>query len=123
VFPRGVTLELVGVLIDAGGDVAGLLVNAKQPRLTGPLASLRARGLFFEYRSETAVTWTAHPFLGERFRTLLGCPVERVFDVVAGALGAGLEKSPDAKPSDPAVLDGYEPGPRGGGRGRGPGGA
>ena len=48
-----------------------------------------------------AVTWTAHPFLRERFRELLGCPAEQVFDVVAQALGAGLEKRPDTKPSDP----------------------
>ena len=32
VFPRGVTLELLGALVDAGGEVAGLLVNAR-PRL------------------------------------------------------------------------------------------
>jgi tetratricopeptide (TPR) repeat protein len=54
------------------------------------------------------VTWTAHPFLRERFRELLGCPAERVFDVVAQVLGAGLEESPDTNPSDPATLDRYE---------------
>ena len=107
VFPRGVTLELLGVLVDAGGEVAGLLVKAK-PRLVALLGSLRERGLVFEYRSEAAVTWTAHPFLRERFRELLGCPPERVFDVVAQSLGAGLEKRPDTKPAEPAVLDRYE---------------
>ena len=107
VFPRGVTLDLLGVLVDAGGEVAGLLLNAK-PRLVALLGSLRARGLVFQYRSDEAVTWTAHPFLRERFRELLGCPAERVFDVVAQALGAGLEKRPDTKPSDPATLDRYE---------------
>jgi tetratricopeptide (TPR) repeat protein len=107
VFPRGVTLELLAILVDAGGEVAGLLVNAK-PRLVGWLNSLKARGLVFEYRSETSVTWTAHPFLRERFRDLLGCPSERVFDVVAQSLGAGLEEQPEAKPSDPNMLDRYE---------------
>ena len=107
VFPRGVTLDLLGVLVDAGGEVAGLLVNAK-PRLVALLGSLRGRGLIFEYRSDAAVTWTAHPFLRERFRALLGCPAERVFDVVAEALGAGLERRPDTMPSEPAVLDRYE---------------
>ena len=107
VFPRGVTLDLLGVVIDAGGEVAGLLVNAK-PRLVALLGSLRRRGLIFEYRSDAAVTWTAHPFLRERFRALLGCPAERVFDVVAEALGAGLERRPDTMPSEPAVLDRYE---------------
>lgn len=107
VFPRGVTIDLLGVLVDAGGEVAGLLLNAK-PRLVALLGSLRARGLVFEYRSDEAVTWTAHPFLRESFRELLGVPAERVFDVVAQALGAGLEKRPDTKPSDPTTLDRYE---------------
>jgi hypothetical protein len=107
VFPRGVTIDLLGVLVDAGGEVAGLLLNAR-PRLVALLRSLRARGLVFEYRSNDAVTWTAHPFLRERFRELLGCPAERVFDVVANALGAGLEKRPEAKPTEPAILDRYE---------------
>jgi hypothetical protein len=107
VFPRGVTVDLLGILVDAGGEVAGLLVNAKA-RLVGWLNSLRARGLVFEYRSDTSVTWTAHPFLRERFRDLLGCPSEQVFDVVAQSLGTGLEKQPKAKPSDPNMLDRYE---------------
>jgi tetratricopeptide (TPR) repeat protein len=107
VFPRGVTIDLLGVLVDAGGEVAGLLLKAK-PRLVALLGSLRTRGLVFQYQSGEAVTWTAHPFLRERFRELLGCPAERVFDVVAQALGAGLEKRPDTAPSDPTILDRYE---------------
>jgi hypothetical protein len=107
VFPRGVTLELLGTLVDAGGEVAGLLVRAK-PRLVPLLASLKARGLVFEYRGDTSVTWTAHPFLREKFRELLGCPAEIVFAVVARSLGVGLEARPETKPSDPSVLDRYE---------------
>lgn len=107
VFPRGVTVELLGTLIDAGGEVAGLLVKAK-PRLVRLLTSLKARGLVFEYRGQTSVTWTAHPFLRERFRDLLGCPAEKVFDVVAQSLGTGLEKRPETKPKDPDLLDRYE---------------
>src|SRR6185436_19125062 len=76
VFPRGVTIDLLGVLVDAGGEVAGLLLNAK-PYLVALLGSLRARGLVFQYESGEAVTWSAHPVLRERFRELLGCPVER----------------------------------------------
>jgi tetratricopeptide (TPR) repeat protein len=107
VFPRGVTLELLGMLVDAGGEVAGLLVAAK-PRLVALLGSLRARGLVFQYQSSEAITWTAHPFLRERFRELLGCPAEQVFNIVAQALRVGLEKRPETKPSDSATLDRYE---------------
>ncbi len=107
VFPRGVTLGLLGTLIDAGGEVAGLLVKAK-PRLVRLLKSLKARGLVFAYGSDTRVTWTVHPFLRERFRKLLDCAPEQVFDVVAREFGAGLETRPATKPSDPSVLDRYE---------------
>lgn len=107
VFTRGVTLDLLGVLVDAGGEVAGLLVKAK-PRLLALLGSLRERGLVFRYQSDAAITWTAHPFLRERFRELLGCPAERVFDVVARNIRAGLEKRPDREPTDAVGLDRYE---------------
>jgi hypothetical protein len=107
VFPRGVTLELLGTLIDAGGEVAGLLVHAK-PRLVGLLNSLKARGLVFAYSGETTVTWTAHPFLRESFRQLLSCPAAQVFDIVAGSLGIGLEAHPTTYPTSSTVLDRYE---------------
>ena len=107
VFPRGMSLELLGTVVEAGGEVAGLLVNAR-PRLLALLNSLAARGLVFRYASPEAVTWTAHPFLRDRFRLLLGCPPERVFAVVADALGAGLEKRPSTLPTEPAELDRYE---------------
>ena len=107
VFPRGVSLELLGTVVEAGGEVAGLLVNAR-PRLLALLNSLAARGLVFRYASPEAVTWTAHPFLRDRFRLLLDCPPEQVFAVVADALGAGLEKRPSTLPTEAAELDRYE---------------
>jgi tetratricopeptide (TPR) repeat protein len=107
VFPRGVTLDLLGALVDAGGEIAGMLVNAR-PRLTGLLTSLKARGLVFGYHSKTDVTWTAHPLLREKFRELLGCPAEDMFGVVVGSLGSGLEKRPKPMPSDADMLDRYE---------------
>lgn len=107
VFARGVTVELLGALVDAGGEVAGLLMNAK-PRLVKLLSNLKDRGLVFRYRSGTSVTWTAHPFLRESFGKLLGCPAGDVFDVVARSLGTGLEARSATKPTEPAVLDRYE---------------
>src|SRR6185295_15767707 len=44
VFPRGITLDVLGTLVDTGGQVAGALVNAK-PALT----RLLDRGLVFNY--------------------------------------------------------------------------
>ena len=108
VFPRGITLDVLGTLVDAGGQVAGVLVNAK-PALTRLLARLLDRGLVFRYAAtDGTLTWTAHPFVRERFAGLLGCPAEAVFDAVATHLGQGLERRPDKKPEDTAMLDRYE---------------
>ena len=108
VFPRGITLALLGVLLDAGGAVAGLLVDAR-PALPRLLQRLVDRGLVFHYLStDQTATWTAHPFVRERFAALLGCPASEVFAAVAERLGQGLEQRPESKPLEVAVLDRYE---------------
>ncbi|MBT9558056.1 MAG: DUF4062 domain-containing protein [Myxococcales bacterium] len=108
VFPRGITLEILHVLVDAGRKVAGVLVKAK-PELPRLLQRLVDRGLVFSYvATDRTVTWTAHPFVRERFSGLLGCPSERVFDAVASQLGQGLELRPEQKPMDSVMLDRYE---------------
>jgi tetratricopeptide (TPR) repeat protein len=108
VFPRGITLDVLGMLIDAGGRVAGVLVNAR-PALTQLLARLRDRGLVFRYSTtDGTLTWTAHPFVRQRFAGLLGYPPEAVFEVVATRLGQGLEQRPERRPEDSALLDRYE---------------
>ena len=107
VFPRGVSLELLGTLVEAGGEVAGLLVNAR-PRLLSLLKRLKDRGLVFAYQSAATITWTAHPFLRDRFRLLLGCPSEHVFAVLADVFTANLGNRPEFMPSEPAELDRYE---------------
>jgi hypothetical protein len=108
VFPRGITLDVLGTLVDAGGQVAGVLVNAK-PTLTRLLVRLRDRGLVFRYAAtDGMLTWSAHPFVRERFGNLLECPMEAVFDAVARRLGEGLERRPDKRPQATAMLDRYE---------------
>ena len=108
VFPRGITLDLLGVLLDAGGAVAGLLVDAR-PALPRLLTRLVDRGLVFCYRAtDQTLTWTAHPFVRDRFAKLLGCPADAVFGAVAQRLGQGLDQRPENKPQDVALLDRYE---------------
>ena len=108
VFPRGITLDLLAVLVDAGGAVAGLLADAK-PALPRLLARLVERGLVFCYPgTDQTLTWTAHPFVRQRFAQLLGCPANEVFDAVAERLGQGLDQRPEHKPQDVASLDRYE---------------
>jgi tetratricopeptide (TPR) repeat protein len=108
VFPRGITVELLGTLVDAGGQVAGVLINAK-PALARLLQRLVDRGLVFRYAAtDGTLNWTAHPFVRERFAGLLGCPAEAVFDAVAKRVGQGLELRPEKKPKEVAMLDRYE---------------
>lgn len=108
VFPRGITLEVLGVLVQAGGEVAGVLLHA-EPALPRLLGRLVERGLAFRYAaSDNTLTWTAHPFVRERFAALLGCPAEGVFNAVAERLGQGLEARPENKPTEASVLDRYE---------------
>ncbi len=108
VFPRGITLDLLAVVLDAGGAVAGLLIHAR-PALPRLLQRLVDRGLVFRYLSiDQTATWTAHPFVRERFAALLGCPASEVFAAVAERLGQGLEQRPESKPLEVALLDRYE---------------
>jgi tetratricopeptide (TPR) repeat protein len=108
VFPRGITVKLLGMLVDAGGQVAGVLVNAR-PALARLLQRLVDRGLVFRYAAaDGTLNWTAHPFVRERFAALLGCPAEAVFDVVAQRIGHGLAQRPEKKPEAVALLDRYE---------------
>jgi hypothetical protein len=61
VFPRGITVELLGMLVDAGGQVAGVLVNAR-PALARLLQRLVDRGLVFRYAAaDGTLNWTALP--------------------------------------------------------------
>lgn len=108
VFPRGITVELLGTLVDAGGQVAGVLINAR-PALARLLTRLVDRGLVFRYvAADGTVNWTAHPFVRERFASMLGCPAEAVFEVVATRIGQGLEKRPEKSPEELVTLDRYE---------------
>lgn len=108
VYPRGITLDLLGVLLDAGGAVARLLVDAR-PALPKLLQRLVDRGLVFRYAgNDQTLTWTAHPFVRERLAGLLGRPASEVFEAVAQRLGQGLQQRPENKPKDVTLLDRYE---------------
>ncbi len=108
-FPRGVTTEFLGFLIDAGGRIAGALVGCNQVRLRRLLEQLRGLGLVFRYDTPQGATFTAHPFLRDYFRDLLGVtkPSE-IHEVLRARLAPSLEARPEIKPTDPATLDRYE---------------
>jgi hypothetical protein len=108
-FPRGVTAESLGFLIDAGGPIAGALVGCGRVRLLTVLEQLRDLGLVFRYDTPQGAMFTAHPFLRDYFRDLLGVTKpEEIHEAVRARLAPSLEARPFKWPTDPVMLDRYE---------------
>jgi tetratricopeptide (TPR) repeat protein len=109
VFPRGVGVDILGYLIDAGGEVAATLVGCGEFELLKLLERLRGLGLVFRYNAGGVLTFTAHPFLRGFFEKLLGVDdPKQIHETVRAKLAAGLEERPEKHPTDPADLDWYE---------------
>jgi hypothetical protein len=107
-FPRGVKVELLGWIVQSGGEVAGALEGFTDQQLVQHLERLKALGLVFRYETDRQAGYSAHPFLREFFRNLLGTKPESVHESVRAKLAPSLEARPSTPPSDPAVLDRYE---------------
>jgi len=107
-FPRGVKVELLGWIVQSGGEVAGALIGLADRDLVRLLERLKALGLVFGYKTDGQIAYSAHPFLREFFRNLLGTNPESVHESVRAKLAPSLEARPSAKPRDAAVLDQYE---------------
>jgi len=107
-FPRGVKVELLGWIVQSGGEVAGALIGLADRQLAGLLQRLKTLGLVFCYETDGQLVYSAHPFLREFFRNLLGTKAESVHESVRASLAPSLEARPATKPSDPAILDQYE---------------
>lgn len=110
VFPRGVSVKILGYLVSAGGTIAGQLVGADDAELLKIARKLARLGLVFEYQYGTAddVRFTAHPFLRDYFRQLVGVEEAKIHETVRSALAPSLETRPDSKPRDKETLDRYE---------------
>ncbi|MFC2140678.1 DUF4062 domain-containing protein [Acidobacteriota bacterium] len=108
VFPRGVTVDILGYLVDAGGEIAGALVGFQQSKLIRLAERLHHQGLVYTYKRQNLLTYTAHPFLREYFRDLLGVPPEKIHEAVRSKLAVGLDSKPETKPREPEILDRYE---------------
>jgi tetratricopeptide (TPR) repeat protein len=107
-FPRGVKVELLGWIVQSGGEVAGALIGLADRDLFRLLERLRALGLVFRYETDRQIVYSAHPFLREFFRNLLGTTPESVHESVRSKLAPSLEARPSKPPRDPAILDQYE---------------
>lgn len=107
-FPQGVKIEFLHWIVQSGGDVAGTLVGLADRELVRHLDRLKALGLVFRYKTDGQAVYSAHPFLRDFFRNLVGAKPESVHESVCTKLALGLELRPEAKPRDPAILDRYE---------------
>ena len=107
-FPRGVKIELLAWIVQSGGEVAGALIGLADQQLVRYLEKLKALGLVFRYMTDGQAVYSAHPFLREFFRNLLGTKPESVHESVRARLAPSLEARPSTNPSDPAILDQYE---------------
>jgi tetratricopeptide (TPR) repeat protein len=107
-FPRGVKVEMLGWIVQSGGEVAGALIGLADRELVRLLERLKTLGLVFGYKTEGQIVYSAHPFLREFFRNLLGTKAESVHESVRSRLAPSLDARPSKKPRDPAVLDQFE---------------
>jgi tetratricopeptide (TPR) repeat protein len=107
-FPRGAKVEILSWIVQSGGEVAGALTGLANHELMKHLERLKALGLVFRYQTDGQIAYSAHPFLRQFFRSLLTAKPESVHESVRAGLAPSLDAQPDAKPSDPALLDQYE---------------
>jgi hypothetical protein len=107
-FPRGVKVEILGWIVQAGGEVAGALIGLDDRHLVQHLQRLSTLGLVFRYNTDGQIVYSAHPFLREFFRDRINAKPESVHESVRLGLAPSLEARPKTPPSEAAVLDQYE---------------
>jgi tetratricopeptide (TPR) repeat protein len=107
-FPRGVQFELLGWIVQSGGEVAGALVGLSDRELVRYLERLKGLGLVFRYETDRRAVYSAHPFLRDFFRNLLTAKPESVHESVRIRLAPSLEVRPKTNPTDPTILNQYE---------------
>lgn len=109
IFPRGVTLDLLGALVGAGGEVAGALAGCTGPRLRFLLEGVRDLGLVYRYDTRQGATYSAHPFLRSFFQELLGATrSEDIHATVRQQMAPSLVRRPGTYPSEEEELERYE---------------
>ena len=97
-FPRGVKIEFLGWIAQAGRRVAGAILGQSDAQLASQLERLKQMGLVFRYETGAEVVYSAHPFLRDFFQTLLGTKAENVHESVRAKLAPSLEERPGRGP-------------------------
>lgn len=108
VFPRGVSVRLLGIVVNGGEEVAGALSGCDDAELLRLARRLVGRGLAFTYTRGPERIFTAHPFLREWFGQLLGARATSVHMAIRDAIVPTLEARPASLPTDAETLDLFE---------------
>jgi hypothetical protein len=83
-FPRGVKVQLLGWIVQSGGEVAGALAGLSNEQLVIHLDRLKSLGLVFRYETDQQFVYSAHPFVRDFFRGLLSPRPESVHESIYG---------------------------------------
>lgn len=108
IFPRGIGADLLYALVESGGDIAGVLAGSTEKRLVLILRRLVTQGLAFSYGEANHCVYTAHPFLRDHFKKLVGVKTEAVHEVLRQKLAPSLQLRPGELPRDTETLDRLE---------------
>lgn len=108
IFPRGIGADLLYALVESGGDIAGVLAGSTEKRLVLILRRLVTQGLAFSYGEANHCVYTAHPFLRDHFKKLVGVKTEDVHEVLRQKLAPSLQLRPKELPRDKETLDRLE---------------
>jgi tetratricopeptide (TPR) repeat protein len=108
IFPRGIGVDLLYVLVESGGDIAGVLAGSTEKRIVLLLRRLVTQGFAFSYGEANHCVYTAHPFLRDHFKKLIGIKTEDVHEVLRQKLAPSLQLRPKELPRDTETLDRLE---------------
>jgi transcriptional regulator with XRE-family HTH domain/tetratricopeptide (TPR) repeat protein len=107
VFSGGADEAVLLSLIEAGGDLAGSMAGWSAADLRRGIARLTRLGLVFSTR-RGGPSYSAHPFVQQHFKALLGVPQGRIHAAQHRAQAPSLDKTPHQPVRDEAGLDAYE---------------
>lgn len=106
-FPRGTSLGLLRMVIDAGPDVAGALHGVDDNHVGRLAQRLLQAGLVFRQNVAGETRWSAHPFVRDWFRALLGEDEKSLHEAVSSGI-VNLLGRPQRALDDPRLLELYE---------------
>lgn len=107
VFSGGASEAVLLSLIEAGGDLAGGMADWSAADLRRGIARLTRLGLVFSTR-RGGPSYSAHPFVQQHFKALLGVPLDRIHAAQHRAQTPSLDRSPHQPTRAEAELDAYE---------------